>query len=737
MSSLIDAARGVPIRVNVSNSRVMCAVPARLYLAGMRDLISISTRYPALSPLAVRHLLDLFGSASSLPEAELDDLNSTSWFGELPDPDSLGVNTGTATAFRALSVECRLLILRLSVARPQWMSSSHNHVEQEAVQAGFVSRRADGSLHIADELHRVAVLATADLDELSTCLSTADGAAADPTVRLDKAGLPLWAVNWSLQARARQLDPVTDVMSVASAANIAAFEGDLTLARRLIAHGASQGAGDRLLQLSAPARALIQVLQEDDMQAAHNTLQASLDSVQDDDIRNQCLTVLALRCMADPQESGWDEFIGRVSEDGIRAHPTLRRIAATMSAVNASDGARLSDAPRDGRRSWVEVVESIADVLDAFKTMRLAGHALSDGIGLSSKNVLAELIRTTFLSHVQIQSQFWNTAGTTASDALLLAQRVGSRLFALNAETMLAVVEAFRGDRDRASRRVEQVLTDPGIRRAHRLRAVAESVVILMEGSRGNYDVAVALLLTRRPDHLSLTVGPYGPIEVFDFVDYALKIGMVAEARRRLDDSTLVMNDFQSKRANFVLSASEAIIDVDHGLERIESLLLAAEGLPFVYEATRLRLVYAERLRSMRRITEARHQLLRVRMDFQNIGAVAWVDRVQRELRTTTREPIDDVTSALTEQEARVAELAAAGHSNKEIGRRLYLSPRTVAGHLYRLFPKLGVTTRAQLRDALNGVTAEEADIRNSGSVTPSGQDSRSTSQFASIAPAR
>ncbi len=715
----------------------MCAAPARLYLAGMRDLISISTRYPALSPLAVRHLLDLFGSANSLPEAVPDDLNSRSWFGELPDPDSLGVNRETASAFSGLSVECRHLILRLCVTRPQWTSSTYTPVEQEAVQAGFVSRRADGSVHIVDELHRVTVLVTADLDELSTCLSTADEAAVNPAVRLDEAGFPLLAVNWLLQAPARQLDPVTDAMLMASAANIAAFEGDLTLARRLIAHGVSQGAGDKLLRLSAPARALIQVLREDDMQAAHNTLQASLDTVEDDDIRNQCLTVLALRCMADPQESGWDEFIDRVAEDGTRAHPTLRRIAATMSAVNAPDGARLSDTPLDGRRSWMEVVESIADVLDAFKTMRLAGHALSDGIGLSSKNVLAELIRTTFLSHVQIQSQFWSTAGTTAASALLLAQRVGSKLFALNAETMLAVVEAFRGDRDRASRRVEQVLSDPGIRRAHRLRAVAESVVILMEGSRGNYDVAVALLLTRRPDHLSLTVGPYGPIEVFDFVDYALKIGMVAEARRRLSESTLVMNDFQSKRADFVLSASEAIIDADHGLERIESLLLAAEGLPFVYEATRLRLVYAERLRSMRRITEARHQLLRVRMDFQNIGAVAWVDRVQRELRTTTREPLDDVVSVLTEQEARVAELAAAGFSNKEIGRRLFLSPRTVAGHLYRLFPKLGVTTRAQLRDALSGAAVEAIEMRSNGSVTPSGQDSRSMSQLASIAPAR
>ena len=45
--------------------------------------------------------------------------------------------------------------------------------------------------------------------------------------------------------------------------------------------------------------------------------------------------------------------------------------------------------------------------------------------------------------------------------------------------------------------------------------------------------------------------------------------------------------------------------------------------------------------------------------------------------------------------------MAATGLSNKEIGSRLFLSPRTVSGHLYKAFPKLGVTSRAALRDAL------------------------------------
>ena len=52
-------------------------------------------------------------------------------------------------------------------------------------------------------------------------------------------------------------------------------------------------------------------------------------------------------------------------------------------------------------------------------------------------------------------------------------------------------------------------------------------------------------------------------------------------------------------------------------------------------------------------------------------------------------------------QELQIARLAAEGLSNREIGTRLYLSHRTVGSHLYRVYPKLGVTSRAQLHTAL------------------------------------
>ena len=51
----------------------------------------------------------------------------------------------------------------------------------------------------------------------------------------------------------------------------------------------------------------------------------------------------------------------------------------------------------------------------------------------------------------------------------------------------------------------------------------------------------------------------------------------------------------------------------------------------------------------------------------------------------------------MTAQEMQIARLAAEGMSNREIGQQLYLSPRTIGSHLYRIFPKLGITSRTQL----------------------------------------
>ena len=135
------------------------------------------------------------------------------------------------------------------------------------------------------------------------------------------------------------------------------------------------------------------------------------------------------------------------------------------------------------------------------------------------------------------------------------------------------------------------------------------------------------------------------------------------------------------------------------------ALFEEALNLPTVdqwpFDVARVRLAYGERLRRTRALTEAKAQLEAARAVFRTLGADPWTARAERELRATGLASTPS-SAPLTAQELQIAGLAASGLTNKEIAVRLYLSPRTVSGHLYRIFPKLGITTRAALRDALD-----------------------------------
>jgi DNA-binding NarL/FixJ family response regulator len=89
---------------------------------------------------------------------------------------------------------------------------------------------------------------------------------------------------------------------------------------------------------------------------------------------------------------------------------------------------------------------------------------------------------------------------------------------------------------------------------------------------------------------------------------------------------------------------------------------------------------------------------------FDAFDAFPWSERARKELRSTGvsvegRTP--ELRDRLTTQELQIALMAATGLSNREIGQKLFLSHRTVGSHLYRIFPKLNITTRFQLRDVL------------------------------------
>ena len=111
-------------------------------------------------------------------------------------------------------------------------------------------------------------------------------------------------------------------------------------------------------------------------------------------------------------------------------------------------------------------------------------------------------------------------------------------------------------------------------------------------------------------------------------------------------------------------------------------------------------LLLGEHLRRVRQRSAAPPRLRRALETFERLDAVPWADRAGTELRATVETIHRDRDIArLTPQELQVAQLVATGASTKKVAAQLYLSPRTVDSHLRQIFTKMGISSRAEIRD--------------------------------------
>ncbi len=125
---------------------------------------------------------------------------------------------------------------------------------------------------------------------------------------------------------------------------------------------------------------------------------------------------------------------------------------------------------------------------------------------------------------------------------------------------------------------------------------------------------------------------------------------------------------------------------------------------PVRVEVARAHLLYGEWLRRQNRRLDAREQLRTAHEMLATMGIAGFAERARRELLATgetVRARSVEMRDELTAQERQIARLARDGLSNPEIGARLFLSPRTVEWHLRKVFGKLGISSRKELRRAL------------------------------------
>ena len=193
---------------------------------------------------------------------------------------------------------------------------------------------------------------------------------------------------------------------------------------------------------------------------------------------------------------------------------------------------------------------------------------------------------------------------------------------------------------------------------------------------------------------------------LFDLVEAAVRTGRPVRARAHVQAMLDADVAALSPRLAMLVAGAAGLLD-DAANDAFERALSVPDAARWPFDLARVHLTYGERLRRDRATREARRHLSAARDIFGQLGAAPWAARAGSELRATGQPGAPDQHPApvtLTPQQRQIATLAAAGLTNKQIGERLYLSHRTVATHLHQIFPKLGVTSRAALRDALSGI---------------------------------
>ncbi|MCK8613521.1 helix-turn-helix domain-containing protein [Gordonia sp. C13] len=295
-----------------------------------------------------------------------------------------------------------------------------------------------------------------------------------------------------------------------------------------------------------------------------------------------------------------------------------------------------------------------------------------------------------------------SAASDAAAELVTLSERTGYPLWAQVGHYAAAMAAAERGDLDESIEHCERIWGWSGPRRVHRLVKCAHFARARAALGVADFEAAHRhTVVVCTPGELA-RFNPEAVWAAPDLIEAAVRTGRIDEARAHAEAFRSAGLERISSRLALISGLCSAAVSEPDEAVRIHEETLTIPGLEeWPFEIGRVHLAYGEVLRRQGRARDARRQLDAARKLFADIGARSWENRANTELRATGMSRAQS-GSELTPQELEVARLAASGLSNPQIAERLFLSPRTVSSHLYRVFPKLGITSRAALRDALD-----------------------------------
>lgn len=300
----------------------------------------------------------------------------------------------------------------------------------------------------------------------------------------------------------------------------------------------------------------------------------------------------------------------------------------------------------------------------------------------------------------------WADARSVAAEIAEVASGAGLDHAEACAHTLDATVLALLGEPAEARGSAERALALVDPLESRSVAVLARRALGLAAVAEGDYDSAYAQFRAAFTEDGDLVHYHVSPTVLAELAAAAVRRGHREPAARLLERSARHLGPGMSARLFLLVERGRALLAEPERAERHFRAALAGEaGEQWPFERAQTRLDYGEWLRRQRRVAEARPLLTGALDTFRRLGARPWIDRAKAELRAAGIEADAAAPGALTElspQQQQIVRLAAHGLTNREIGEKLFLSPRTVGSHLYRVFPKLGITARAQLRDLLD-----------------------------------
>lgn len=297
---------------------------------------------------------------------------------------------------------------------------------------------------------------------------------------------------------------------------------------------------------------------------------------------------------------------------------------------------------------------------------------------------------------VQVHAGEFAAASALIAEADAIAVATGS--VALEYPSLL--LAAWRGDEDDALKLMERGVRDATARGEGRVLGLCGYATAVLYNGLSRYHAALAGA-QRGCDHDDLGIFGWSLVELIEAGARSGAPEVAAGALRLLEERTRATGtDWalgSEARSRALLSegpTAEALYR--EAIDRLGRRCIAVH-------LARAHLIYGEWLRRENRRVDAREHLRIAHDMLASIGAEAFAERARRELLATgekVRKRTFETRDALTAQEVQIAHLAAAGFTNPEIGSHLFISPRTVEYHLHKVFPKLGISSRRELRGA-------------------------------------